>query len=65
MDRFATRAGGLNWRQTLMKAGGQDLLKGTPVYDVCETGPLQCWLIRIDNVIGKPEIQQALSRMPH
>ena len=48
-----------------MNAGGEHLLKGTPVYDVCETGPLQCWLIRIDNVIGKPEIQQELSRMSH
>ena len=44
-----------------MDAGGEDLLEGTPVYDFCESGPLKCWLIRIDNLIEIPDTRRELA----
>ena len=55
---FSDRAGGRDWKQLLMDAGGTDLLNGTPFQEFAESGTLPSWLIRMDNVFSPDELQK-------
>ena len=60
---FADRAGGRDWKQLLMDAGGKDLLHGTIVQEIAEDQKrLPSWLIEIDNFFSPVEFQQFSSK---